>query len=111
MLLASPCALAEFHIASCTYALYWLPESIGIDLGSIFIEFFVEKEKRVLEREPFFFVMSSTPLAPAVPYMAVDAASFNTSIDSMSLGLRLSICAKSSCDAVLKSKESSTSVE
>ena len=30
--------------------------------------------------------MTMTPLAPRTPYIAVAAASFNTSIDSMSLG-------------------------
>ena len=40
---------------------------MGMDFGSNFIEFFVEKVKLVFPIAPFFVVMRSTPLAPAVP--------------------------------------------
>ena len=39
------------------------------------------------ESLPFLVVMSMTPLEARDPYMAVEAASFNTVIDSMSCGL------------------------
>ena len=40
---------------------------------------------------PFFVVTITTPFADLAPYIAAEAASFNTSIDAMSFGLRKSI--------------------
>ena len=38
---------------------------------------------------PFFVVIRMTPMAPREPYIADEAASFNTSIDSISWGAML----------------------
>ena len=43
-----------------------------------------EKEIEALPDLPFFVVIRITPLAPLDPYIAVEDASFNTSIDSIS---------------------------
>src|SRR5690606_1869890 len=54
-----------------------------------FIPKFQEKLSCGLPALPRLVVMRITPLAPLTPYTAVADASFNTDIDSISLGSRL----------------------
>jgi hypothetical protein len=66
-LVETPFALAVFQMASSIKDTYSLPLSIGIDSGSNLAENLEERVKRGLPFEPVLVVISSTPLAPAVP--------------------------------------------
>ena len=85
---------------------YSFPFSIGIVFGSSFKVHLEENEKLVFPVVPVLVLMTNTPLAPCVPQIAVAEASFNTSMDSMSLGEIFKSAPKSSSLAVEKSKSS-----
>ena len=89
--------------------MYSDPFNIGILFGSNFAVNLEEKLNVVLPVLPFLVVIDNTPLAPFAPQIAVAAASFKTSTDSISVGAIFNKAPKSSSLAVEKSKSSSNS--
>ena len=98
--------MALFHRASEIMAEYWLTSSIGMRFGSNLAENLEENVKRVFPVTPCLVLIINTPLPPLVPQMAVAAASFKTSMDSMSCGDMLSNAPRSSLLIVEKSVSS-----
>ena len=54
---------------------------------------------------PVFVVINTTPLAPLVPYIAAEAASLSTDMDSMSEGLRKSTASNHTPSTTYKGSE------